>query len=110
MQARRGDALANSAGLRILEHMTSEKTFNLRFSLTTEIPDALLDDDEFDERAWLAEWENAVKPRLIRVLFSELRSFPEWEARVRNRGISPEDEVEIVVTRKYDAPEEPTLQ
>lgn len=81
--------------------MTSERTFNLRFSLTAEIPQALFDDDDFDETAWLAEWENGVKPRLIRLLFSELRSFPQWEARIRNRGIPTEDEIEVVVTRKY---------
>ena len=90
--------------------MTSEKTFNLRFSLCAEIPDSLLDDDEFDESEWLREWEGVLKPRLLRLLFSELRSFPQWEARVRNRGVAPEDEVEVVVTRKYDAPDEPTLQ
>lgn len=82
--------------------MTPEKSFNLRFSLAAEIPDALLDDDEFDENSWLAEWETVLKPRLIRLLFSELRSFPHWEVRVRNRGISPEDEVEVVVTRKFE--------
>jgi len=90
--------------------MAAEKCFNLRFSLAAEIPEELLEDDEFDEHAWLAEWENQIKPRLIRVLFSELRSFDQWEARVRNRGISPEDEVEVVVTRKYAAPGKPTLQ
>jgi hypothetical protein len=90
--------------------MAAEKTFTLRFSLSAEIPEALLEDDDFDERAWLSEWETAVKPRLIRQIFGELRSFPDWEARVRNRGISPEDEVEVVVTRKYPAPPQRTLQ
>jgi hypothetical protein len=88
----------------------TEKTFILRFSLAAVIPDELLEDDDFDDAAWLAEWETAVKPRLIRHLFSELRAFPQWQARVRNRGIAPEDEVEVVVTRTYEAPSKPTLQ
>lgn len=90
--------------------MASEKTFNLRFSLTAEIPEALYEDDDFDETAWLREWETTLKPHLIRLLFTGLRSFPQWDARVRNRGVSPEDEVEVVVTRRYDPPGAPTLQ
>lgn len=90
--------------------MISEKTFTLRFSLSADIPERLLEDDDFDERAWLQEWETAIKPRLIRQVFAELRSFEHWEARVRNRGIDPENEIEIVVTRRYPKEEEPTLQ
>ena len=90
--------------------MAAEKTFNLRFSLTAEIPESLLEDDDFDENEWLREWESHIKPRLIRVLFAELRLASGWESRVRNRGVAPEDEVEVVVTRKYPEPEKPTLQ
>lgn len=81
-----------------------EKTFTVRFTVTAEIPDVLLEDDDFDEDGFRQEWEVAVKPGLIRAIFSHLRSFPEWEAHIRNRGISPLDEIEIVAQRRYDAP------
>ncbi len=81
---------------------TEETTFNLRFSVMAQIPDAPLEDDDFDETAWLQEWEARIKPELIRVVFAHLRSFPGWRARVRNRGISPADEVEIVLERKFE--------
>jgi len=81
---------------------TREKTFNLRLSLIAEIPDSLVEDDAFDEDAWLDEWEAAIKPGLIRAVFTHLRAFPMWQARVRNRGIPASDEVEIVVTRRFE--------
>ena len=79
---------------------TREKTFTLRFSLTADVPDALWEDEDFEEDAWLDEWEIAIKPGLIRAVFGHLRSFAGWEVHTRNRGISPLDEVEIVVTRR----------
>ncbi len=79
---------------------TREKTFLLRFTLEAEIPDALWEREDFEEDAWLDEWEVAVKPALIRAVFVQLRSVPAWSARIRNRGISPLDEIEIVVTRR----------
>lgn len=83
---------------------TRENTFTLRFSLTADIPAALWEDDDFEEDEWLNEWEVAIKPGLIRAVFTHLRSFPSWEAHVRNRGISPLDEIEIVVQRSFSAP------
>lgn len=80
---------------------TREKTFTIRFSLTADIPDALWEDDEFEEDSWLDEWEGAIKPGLIRAVFSHLRSFPNWEAHIRNRGISPLDEIEIALQRSF---------
>jgi len=82
-----------------------EQTFTLRFSLTAVIPDALWDDEDFEEDTWLNEWERAIKPGVLRAVFSELRSFPEWQAHVRNRGASPLDEVEIVVERHFAMPQ-----
>lgn len=79
---------------------TREKTFTLRFSLMADMPDALWDDENFEENAWIDEWETAIKPGLVRAVFGHLRSFAGWEARTRNRGISPLDEVEIVVTHR----------
>jgi len=85
-----------------------EKTFIMRFSLNTRIPDALWDDEEFEEDAWLNEWEIAIKPGLIRAIFAHLRSFPNWEAHARNRGISPLDEIEVVLERSFSVPPKPT--
>ena len=84
-----------------------DKTFVMRFSLTATIPDALWEDDDFEEDTWLAEWEGAIKPALIRAVFSHLRSFPNWEAHVRNRGLSPLDEIEIVLARSFSGPPKP---
>ena len=86
---------------------TKEKTFNIRFSLTADIPAGLWEDETFDEEEWLHEWEVAIKPGLIRAIFSHLRSFPNWESHVRNRGISPLDEIEIVAQRSFDTPGRP---
>jgi len=82
---------------------TSEKTFNFRFSLTAAIPEALWDDDRFEGDEWLQEWEVAIKPGLVRAIFAHLRSFPNWEAHVRNRGLSPLDEIEVVFRRTFSA-------
>ncbi|MFO0985495.1 MAG: hypothetical protein U1E76_27810 [Planctomycetota bacterium] len=74
--------------------MTPEKTFVLRFTIQAE----LRDDDDEDHH--LHEWEREIKPALIKAAFESLRTHRQWEAFVRNRGIAPEDEVEVVVTRK----------
>ena len=86
---------------------TRDKTFCIRFSLTADIPDALWEDDDFNEDGWLDEWEAAIKPGLIRAVFSHLRSFPNWEAHIRNRGISPLDEIEIALQRTFSLPGKP---
>ncbi len=86
---------------------SQDKTFLLRFSLTANFPEALWEDDDFDEQEWLNEWEVAIKPGLIRTIFAHLRTFPTWEAHVRNRGISPRDEIEIVLERRFDLPPNP---
>ena len=83
-----------------------DRTFTIRFSLTARIPDALWDDESFEEEDWVKEWETQIKPGLIRAVFTHLRSFPNWHAHIRNRGISAEDEIEIVVERRYAPPAE----
>jgi hypothetical protein len=79
---------------------TREKTFLLRFTLAAEVPDAVWEHEDFEEDAWLDEWEVGLKPAIIRAVFAQLRSVPTWSARVRNRGMSPLDEIEIVVSRR----------
>ena len=76
---------------------TEEKQFTLRFSIEARFED----DDESDDDgyAWVREWEQGIKPAIVRAVFQTLRNAPGWEARSRNRGASAEDEVEIVVTR-----------
>jgi len=80
---------------------SDEHGFLLRFSVRADIPGEALEDDDFDERAFLVEWERAVKPELVRAVFQALRAAPGWTAHVRNRGAALEDEVEIVVERTY---------
>ena len=90
--------------------MKKDKSFVLRFSLETEIPPELWEDDEFEEDQWLAEWEARIKPGLIRTVFSHLRSFDGWDAHVRNRGVPSTDEIEVVVTHTIAPPNKPVLQ
>ena len=86
---------------------SDEYGFLMRFSVRAEIPSALLEDDEFDERGFLDEWERGLKPELVRAVFEALRAVPGWEAHVRNRGAAAEDEIEIVVERTYFEAEDP---
>jgi hypothetical protein len=79
-----------------------EKTVILRLSLVGEITDSGIDDEALDGEGWLDEWETAIKPGLVRAVFAHIRGFPGWEARIRNRGVPASDEVEIVVTRRFD--------
>jgi len=82
---------------------THERSFVLRFSVRAEIPDALLEDEEFEESAHLVEWERSVKPAMLRAIFEVLRSADGWTAHVRNRGASIEDEIEVVAERDFSA-------
>ena len=88
---------------------SKEKTFVVRFSLTADLPEAVWEDDDFEEEAWLNEWEAVIKPGLIRGIFSHLRSFPNWQAGVRNRGLAPTDEIEVVLQRRFHLPPKATL-
>ncbi len=80
-----------------------DKTFNLRFSLEAQFPESYEGDD--DNFAWLHDWENRVKPDLLKVIFGELRKYPSWSVHVRNRGMATVDEVEIALV-KYASQEE----
>lgn len=79
-----------------------EKTFDLRFTLEASFPDDYTGDE--DERNWLREWESRIKPQLIKSVFESLRRHDGWASHVRNRGTSPADEIEIVLTRDFSKP------
>jgi hypothetical protein len=80
-----------------------EKTFTFRFSLEASFPDEYEGDEE--NLAWVREWEARIKPDLLKVLFESLRQHKSWKAHVRNRGISPADEIEIVLARDFSKPQ-----
>ncbi|MBA5865913.1 MAG: hypothetical protein GDA67_04350 [Nitrospira sp. CR1.3] len=80
-----------------------EKTFMLRFSLEAIFPDDYEGDE--DRYAWMQSWESRIKPHLLKTLFELLRQHQAWNAHVRNRGISPADEIEIVLSRDMSKPE-----
>ncbi len=76
-----------------------EKEFNLRFSLEANFPEDY--EGEEDEYAWLKEWETRVKPELLKTIFDSLRRHPAWIVHVRNRGLSPNDEIEIAMVKDF---------
>lgn len=78
---------------------TNEHTFLLRFSLSAEIPAEAWEDENFEGDEWLNEWEEQIKPGLVRAVFSHLRQFEGWNFHLRNRGVSPLDEIEIVALK-----------
>lgn len=77
--------------------LQEEKTFNMRFSLEASFPEDY--EGEQDNYVWLKEWEQGVKPDLLKAVFDCLRRHPAWTTHVRNRGLSPLDEIEIVMAR-----------
>jgi hypothetical protein len=74
-----------------------EKQFTFRFSLEAEFPEEYEGDAE--NYAWLRDWEQSVKPELVKIIFETLRRHPAWSVHVRNRGLSPEDEIEIAMIK-----------
>ena len=76
-----------------------EKTFNLRFSLEASFPDDY-DGDE-DNHVWVQDWEQRIKPEMTKMIFDFLRRHSAWTVRVRNRGVSPIDEIEIAMAKDY---------
>ena len=78
-----------------------EKQFVLKFSLEVQFPDAY--EGEEDDYVWLRDWEGRIKPELLKGLFSALRQDPLWTARIRNRGMAPTDEIEIMLSRDFSA-------
>lgn len=79
-----------------------QKSFSLRFNLEATFPDEYDGDD--DNHAWLQEWEKHIKPELLKQIFETLRRRLIWNVHVRNRGISPQDEIEIAIERDFSQP------
>jgi hypothetical protein len=78
---------------------SEERTFRLRFSLSAEIPEGAWEEDDFNGDEWLNEWEAEIKPGLVRAVFTYLRTFEDWKCHIRNRGVSPLEEIEIVMKK-----------
>ena len=76
---------------------TEEKSFVLRFSLSKQFADD--DEADDDDYGWMKEWDARLKPEIIQAVFGVLRSSETWQAHVRNRGRSPDDEVEIALEK-----------
>jgi len=76
-----------------------EKTFNLRFSLEARFPDEY--EGEEDGQLWAKEWEQQLKPELVKMVFDYLRQHPAWKVHVRNRGVSPLDEIEVAMVKEF---------
>ena len=79
-----------------------EKTFNLRFALEAKFPDDYEGDE--DGQMWVKEWEQRLKPELVKLVFDYLRRHPAWTVHVRNRGASSLDEIEIAMERAFTGP------
>lgn len=79
-----------------------EKDFRFRFSLEAQFPESY--DGDADQYAWLQEWEKQLKPELMKLLFDRLRQQPGWQVYIRNRGLSPQDEIEIAMVRDFSPP------
>jgi hypothetical protein len=84
-----------------------EKSFTLRFTLEASFPDDYEGDE--DNRAWTREWEALIKPAVLKTVFETLRQQPGWTSHIRNRGMSPSDEIEIVLARDFSKPGRFTL-
>jgi hypothetical protein len=79
-----------------------EKYFALRVTLEAAFPDDYTGEE--DERNWVREWEARIKPHLIKSVFESLRRHEGWRSHIRNRGASPADEIEIVLTKDFSKP------
>ncbi len=72
----------------------------LRFSLEARFAEGY--EGDADGYAWFRRWEEVVKPDVIAAVFGALARHPGWAARVRQRGVALEREVEIVVQVPVD--------
>jgi hypothetical protein len=80
-----------------------EKEFRLRFCLEAAFPEDYEGND--DHYMWVQDWEQRIKPEVIKTVFDALRRHASWTAHVRNRGASPLDEIEIAMVKDYTGQE-----
>ncbi len=76
-----------------------ESSFSLRITLEASFPEEY--DGSLDNHAWVREWEAQIKPELLKAVFDTIRRHPRWSSHVRNRGRSPQDEIEIVLAKDF---------
>src|SRR5439155_170015 len=58
-------------------------------------------DGDQDGQMWVREWEQRLKPEIVKLVFDHLRQQPAWKVHVRNRGASPQDEIEIAMVKEF---------
>ena len=79
-----------------------EKTFAMKFTLEASFPDDY--EGEEDNKVWVREWEAVIKPEIVKLVFEALRRHPGWTSHIRNRGLSPAGEIEVVLARDFSRP------
>jgi hypothetical protein len=75
-----------------------EGRFTIRLELSAEF-DASYEGDD-DGFAWLENWKNTVRPKVVRAVFDALRSEgngARYDAIPTSRGANPDDELEISI-------------
>ena len=98
-----GDGLVGAPRLRAVRRVYDDLNQTLfrselrapAFELSAEFDEGY-DGDE-DGNAWLEAWRERVRPRLLRVVFEELRAEPGFVAVPVSRGQNPDEELEIAV-------------
>ncbi len=70
-----------------------------RFTVSIELGAEFAEDYEGDDdgNAWLARWQERVRPKLVRAIFDALRADPSFEAIPTSRGAAPDENLEITV-------------
>ena len=78
---------------------SEDKNFYIRVSVEANFPDNY-DGDE-DGHFWLKEWEHTIRPQLMKTVLASLREHRAWTVRIRNRGVSQDDEIEIALVKEF---------
>lgn len=77
-----------------------EQSFSIELHLVAEFDDDYEGDE--DGYAWLARFDQELKPRVVSAVFDALRASPEWSALAAPRGRDPGRALEIEVRRKIE--------
>jgi hypothetical protein len=72
-----------------------ERTFVVRFTVAAEFPEDYAGDEDGFE--WAKEWNEALRPGVVKAVLRELRTHPRFRARIASRGADPDREVEVAV-------------